>query len=76
VIFGEFADAVAAGAIEAGVSPNRLSVFRDIATLQFMLDCILTCGDAVLVKGSRSMQMERIVKSLCETASQLGRSAA
>lgn len=76
VIFGEFADAVAAGALAAGVSANRLSVFRDIATLHIMLDCIITRGDAVLVKGSRGMHMERIVRSLCETASQLGRSAA
>jgi UDP-N-acetylmuramoyl-tripeptide--D-alanyl-D-alanine ligase len=76
LIYGDFAEVVTAGAIAAGVSPNRISVFRDIATLNIMLDCILTPGDAVLVKGSRSMHMERIIKSLCETANQFGRSAA
>lgn len=76
LIFGEFADAVASGAIAAGVSTNRLSVFRDIATLSAMLDCVLTPGDAVLVKGSRSMHMERIINSLCATESPARRSAA
>ena len=76
LMYGDFAEVVTAGAIDAGVSPNRLSVFRDIATLNIMLDCILTPGDAVLVKGSRSMHMERIITSLCKSASQLGRAAA
>jgi len=76
LIFGEFADAVAAGAIAAGVSTNRLSVFRDIATLSVMLDCVLTHGDAVLVKGSRSMRMERVITSLRATEIPARRSAA
>jgi len=76
LIFGEFADTVAAGAIAAGVSANRLSVFRDIATLIAMLDCVLTAGDAVLVKGSRSMHMERVITSLCATEIPARRSAA
>ena len=76
LFFGEFADAAAAGAIEAGVSVNRLSVFRDIATLSSLLDCVLAPGDAVLIKGSRSMQMERIITSLCAAESPVRRSAA
>ncbi len=76
LIFGEFADAVAAGAIDAGVSVNRMSVFRDIATLSVMLDCVLSAGDAVLVKGSRSMHMERVITALCATESPTRRSAA
>ncbi len=76
LLLGEFAEAVAAGAIDAGVSRNRLSVFRDVATLNTMLDCVLTPGAAVLVKGSRSMRMERIITSLCALDSLFRRSAA
>ncbi len=76
IIFGMFADEVASGAMSAGVSPNRLSVFRDMTTLNIMLDCLLTPGDAVLVKGSRSMYMERVVESLCAVEVQTQRSAA
>lgn len=76
IIFGAFADDVASGAMSAGVSFNRLSVFRDITTLNIMLDCLLTPGDAVLVKGSRSMHMERIVESLSAIEMPSRRSAA
>lgn len=76
IIFGAFADDVAAGAMSTGVSSNRLSVFRDMNTLNFMLDCLLTPGDAVLVKGSRSMHMERVVESLSAIEMQTQRSAA
>ena len=76
IIFGTFADDVASGAMSAGVSSNRLSVFRDITTLNIMLDCLLTADDAVLVKGSRSMHMERVVESLTTKEMQSRRSAA
>ena len=76
LIFGKFADAVAAGAFDAGISANRISVFRDITTLSVMLDCVLTQGDAVLVKGSRSMHMERIITLLCASETPARRSAA
>ena len=76
IIFGAFADEVASGAMSAGVSSNRISVFRDMTTLNMMLDCLLTPGDAVLVKGSRSMHMERVVESLSALEMQSRRSAA
>jgi UDP-N-acetylmuramoyl-tripeptide--D-alanyl-D-alanine ligase len=65
ILFGRYADHVASGAMEAGISPNCISVFRDLPTLLTVLDCVLDPGDVVLVKGSRSMQMERIVKAIC-----------
>ena len=68
LLFGEFADTVAASAMQSGVSPNRVSVFRDIQTLNTMLDCLLTPGDVVLIKGSRGMHMERIVATLQNSA--------
>ena len=74
--FGEFAEQIAAGAMQAGVSANCLSVFREMPTLLSMLDCILVPGDVVLIKGSRSMQMERVVKALCADTVAVRRSAA
>lgn len=76
VVFGDFADDVATGAMRAGVSANQLSVFRDMPTLNIMLECLLTPGDAVLIKGSRSMHMERVVESLLSASSQFRRTAA
>ena len=76
IIHGSFADEVASGAMSAGVSSNRLSVFREMTTLITMLDCLLTAGDAVLVKGSRSMHMERVIDSLIASEILSRRSAA
>lgn len=64
LVFGEFASSVVEGARSAGVSVNRISLFSDLSTLQVILDCLLTPGDIVLVKGSRAMAMERVVQWL------------
>jgi UDP-N-acetylmuramoyl-tripeptide--D-alanyl-D-alanine ligase len=62
--YGQFADVVVSGALSAGLSPNRISSFHDLATAEMMLDCLLTPGALVWVKGSRSTRMERIVSHL------------
>jgi UDP-N-acetylmuramoyl-tripeptide--D-alanyl-D-alanine ligase len=62
--YGQFADVVVSGALSAGLSANRISSFHDLATAQMMLDCLLTPGALVWVKGSRSTRMERIVSHL------------
>jgi len=62
--YGQFADVVVSGALSAGLSPNRISSFHDFATAEMMLDCLLTPGALVWVKGSRSTRMERIVSHL------------
>lgn len=75
LVLGDHAEEVARGARSTGLSSNRISVFHDIGMLQVMLDCLLTPGDVVLVKGSRGMQMERVVAWLQEQSAPL-RSAA
>jgi len=64
LVFGDHADTVAAGARSAGVPLNRVSTFSDLATLQTMLDCLLTPGDVVWIKGSRAMKLEQVVRWL------------
>lgn len=77
LLLGRYADTVAAGARAAGVSLNRVSVFQDVTTLQTMLECLLTAGDIVLIKGSRAMHMEQIVRWLrSQSAFSQDRSAA
>ncbi len=77
LVFGQYAEHVIAGAQSTGASLNRISLFHDLSMLQTMLDCLLTPGDVVVVKGSRSMHMERVVDWLIEhSRPELHRSAA
>ncbi|HUQ72593.1 MAG TPA: UDP-N-acetylmuramoyl-tripeptide--D-alanyl-D-alanine ligase [Planctomycetaceae bacterium] len=59
--FGDHATDVAAGANRSGLPPGRLVATRSLDVLLAVLDCWLEPGDVVLVKGSRAMQMERVV---------------
>lgn len=68
LVYGQFAEDVVEGAKSTGVTLNHISLFHDLATLQVMLDCIMTPGDVVLVKGSRGMQMEHVVQWLQQHA--------
>jgi UDP-N-acetylmuramoyl-tripeptide--D-alanyl-D-alanine ligase len=62
--FGDHAADVAAGANRHGLPPGRLVATRSLEVLLAVLDCWLEPGDVVLVKGSRAMQMERVVEWL------------
>ena len=61
---GAHAESVAAGALEGGMPAARIHVARSHAELADALRGELAPGDWVLVKGSRSMRMERIAEAL------------
>ena len=59
---GEHADAVLAGAQKSGLPSHNLASLKNLDVLLALLDCSLEPGDVVLVKGSRSMGLERVVE--------------
>jgi UDP-N-acetylmuramoyl-tripeptide--D-alanyl-D-alanine ligase len=61
---GEFGAAVIEGAIEAGMQAERAYVCEDADGIAVSLKYILREGDVLLVKGSRGMQMERVVHGI------------
>jgi UDP-N-acetylmuramoyl-tripeptide--D-alanyl-D-alanine ligase len=61
---GPQAERVAAGAREAGMGAAQVHVGESHEELAERLRGLLAAGDWVLVKGSRSMRMERIAESL------------
>ncbi|MFQ5417715.1 MAG: UDP-N-acetylmuramoyl-tripeptide--D-alanyl-D-alanine ligase [Myxococcota bacterium] len=63
---GDRADAVAAGAIEGGMSPDHIHIGRDHEDVASRVMELVASGDWVLVKGSRAMKMERVVELLAE----------
>lgn len=62
LLFGDHAEEVARGAIARGMASQQIGCFQELDALFAILDCWLERGDTVLVKGSRSMQMERVVE--------------
>jgi len=64
VVVGDLAEGIADGAVSAGLPAEK--IYRCTVNEQAMkaLDSIVREGDVVLIKGSRGMQMEQIVKYL------------
>jgi UDP-N-acetylmuramoyl-tripeptide--D-alanyl-D-alanine ligase len=51
-------------AAEQRKSPEHITHFLDAATLAAYLNELLVPGDAVLIKGSRAMHMEKVLESI------------
>jgi UDP-N-acetylmuramoyl-tripeptide--D-alanyl-D-alanine ligase len=65
-LLGQFAPHVAQGAREAGMPPEAICIGEDHHAVSLRLARQLQKGDWVLVKGSRIMKMETIIKELRE----------
>lgn len=63
LLLGNYASAVREGAIAGGISPECIVIGQDHQQLADILEGLLNQGDWVLVKGSRKMEMEKIVKN-------------
>lgn len=61
-LFGDLSRHTAKGALENGYPPERIRHFETIKSLQESLRSTLRPGDWVLLKGSRGMQLEKILE--------------
>jgi UDP-N-acetylmuramoyl-tripeptide--D-alanyl-D-alanine ligase len=73
VAHGDFSGDIARGAVDYGMTIHRLADCPNFDTLELTLDCLLSPGDVVLVKGSRGSRMERVVEWLKARADALPR---
>jgi UDP-N-acetylmuramoyl-tripeptide--D-alanyl-D-alanine ligase len=64
VAVGEHADQIAAGARAGGMDPARICAAESHAEASRHLRGLLAAEDWVLVKGSRSSRMERVIEAL------------
>ncbi|MBI4812293.1 hypothetical protein HY798_02495 [Candidatus Falkowbacteria bacterium] len=64
VTVGEIARDIRRGAIEAGLREDQTQHFSDSVEAGRWLDAKLRKGDVVLVKGSQSARMEKVVKDI------------
>ena len=68
LVCGENADDVVRGAKLQGMRPHQIAAAPDIDALLAVLDCWLEPDDLLLVKGSRTMRMERVIDWLKDRA--------
>lgn len=66
VFVGDLARASAAGALDGGLDPGRVVHLDSVAHALESLPGLLRSGDAVLIKGSRRLGLERLVACLRE----------
>jgi UDP-N-acetylmuramoyl-tripeptide--D-alanyl-D-alanine ligase len=66
--YGRYAADVTRSALENGMKSDQLAECHTLDVLLAVLDCWSEPGDVVLVKGSRSMRMERVSEWLVKNA--------
>ncbi len=64
IVVGEASKHTAQAAREAGMEEHRIAAFADSVSAGKFLQEKLREGDVILVKGSQSMRMERVVKEI------------
>jgi UDP-N-acetylmuramoyl-tripeptide--D-alanyl-D-alanine ligase len=64
VTVGELASLIARSAIDSGMQRNAVSEFEDSVAASKEIPAKMIEHDVILVKGSRSMKMERVVEGL------------
>jgi UDP-N-acetylmuramoyl-tripeptide--D-alanyl-D-alanine ligase len=73
---GDRAPAILDGARERGLDAARLRSYPDSAACARELPKLLAPGDTILIKGSRRVGLERVVKTLAEAAANVAAEAA
>ncbi len=68
VAVGPLSEETARGAREAGMPAGRVVLFPDSAAAAAAIRGLVRAGDLVLVKGSRGMRMENVVRALVRPA--------
>ena len=66
LLVGELTRAAAAGALEAGMSPERVQHLGGREQALARIADLVQRGDVVLVKGSNAMGMDQVVRRLRE----------
>jgi len=66
VTVGELGRRIAEGALAEGMDPASVRVCATTEEASEVLDDVLSSGDAVLVKASRSMGLERVVEGIVQ----------
>ena len=64
VVVGEFAEDMAAGAREEGLGRAHIHTYPDRVPVAELLRDFLREGDLVLIKGSRGVELEKVVEEL------------
>lgn len=64
VACGQYAAQVAAGAIAAGMPENHVQVVPEPAACVAVVRDLMSAGDVVLLKGSRTMRLDRVADSI------------
>ncbi len=64
ITVGAGARAIAEGALEAGVTPGHVHHTASIDEASAVLKTVMRSGDVILIKGSRALEMERIIDAL------------